>query len=265
VVRDRTVLAVREVRNNMAKSSFPRRRGVVDQVMIYVPHRRLFAWMMQHQVTPATGDGNFRLAVANLDDVLTDVETAWTVYDFTSTAVGQAGSATDRQDLSYSESRLYMTTSVDKGRVVMSLSLEDLVQKRKVSWIRTKPLDEIFHFSDLSQQNSQNVHSVAIVDSNTLRVMTLNDSTATYDFHDVDVGVFPKVDNLSSLDPDKNDWLTRGVPNASASVVRGDNLWVAWDAAASTAGDILSQCACPFGAHRFAQLDYSRGAPSLES
>jgi hypothetical protein len=225
----------------------------VDQVMIYVPHRRLVAWMMQHQVTPATGDGNFRLAVANLDDVLTDVETAWTVYDFTSTDAGQAGSATDRQDLSYSESRLYMTTSVDKGRVVMSLSLDDLVAKRKVNWGRTKPLDDIFHFSDLSQQNSQNVHSVAIVDSNTLRVMTLNDSTGTYDFHDVDVGDFPKVDNLSSLDPDKNDWLTRGVPNVSASVVRGDNLWVAWDAAASTAGD---QPFYPNAHVRLARIDF---------
>ena len=60
---------------------------------------------------------------------------------------------------------------------------------------------------------------------------------ATQQVFDVDVGVFPKVDDLSSLDPDKNHWLTRGVLNISASVVRGENLWVAWDAAASTAGD----------------------------
>jgi hypothetical protein len=46
----------------------------VDQVMIYVPHRRLFAWMMQHGTTPGTGDGNFRLAVAGAADLASDVE-----------------------------------------------------------------------------------------------------------------------------------------------------------------------------------------------
>jgi hypothetical protein len=131
-----------------------------------------------------------------------------------------------------------MTTNLSgKGRVVMSLSLEDLVQRRAVQMSRTKPLDGMFQFSDLSQQNSQNVHSVAISSDSVLRVMFFDDGAGTYDFHDVKVGQFPKADDLASKDPDGVDWLTRGVANVSASVVSANDLWVAWDAAASKAGD----------------------------
>ncbi len=210
----------------------------VDQVMIYVPHRRLFAWMMQHGKTPGTGDGNFRLAVAGAPDLASDIEGSWTVYDFTSSDLGHPGIATDRQDLSFSESRLYMTTNVvGKGRVVMTLDLEDLAQRRPVHWARTDPLGGMFQFSDLSQQNGKNVHSVAIASSSGLRVMTLDDGAGTYGFHDVKVGQFSVASDLASLDPDGVDWLTRGVANVSASVVHGNDLWVAWDAAASAAGD----------------------------
>lgn len=209
----------------------------VDQVMIYVPHRRLFAWMMQHKADPKTGDGNFRLAVAGPDDIVKNVEKAWTVYDFTSADLGQKGMATDRQDLAFSETRLYMTTNaVGVGRFVLTLSLDDLAARASVQFSRTDALDAIFQFSCLSQQNSVGVHSVAIVDASTLRVMRLDDSSGTYAFHDVTVAEFPVADDLASLDPDGVDWLTRGVANVSASVVAGGELWTAWDAAASQPG-----------------------------
>jgi hypothetical protein len=105
----------------------------------------------------------------------------------------------------------------------MTLDLEDLAQRRAVL--------------DLSQQNSKNVHSVAIASTSTLRVMTLDDGAGTYGFHDVTVGQFPVTADLASLDPDRVDWLTRGVANVSASVVRDSSLWTAWDAAASAQGD----------------------------
>jgi hypothetical protein len=210
----------------------------VDQVMIYVTHRRLFAWMMQYGVTPATGEGNFRLAIAHAAGLIHDVESAWTVYDFTSTDLGAPGVATDRQDLAFNESRLYMTTNlVGKGRVVMSLSLDDLDAGRTVSWTRTDPLDGMFQFSDLSQQNNVNVHSVAIASNTRLRVMRFDDGAGNYNFHDVAVGQFPVAADLKSLDPDGVDWLTRGVANVSAALVDGNSLWVAWDAAASAAGE----------------------------
>ena len=103
----------------------------VDQVMIYVPHRRLFAWMQQHGTDATSGDGTFRLAVASVDDVANDVQRAWTVYDFTSSMVGLPKVATDRQDLAFSETRLYMTTNlVGHGRIVMTLDLGDLAAQR---------------------------------------------------------------------------------------------------------------------------------------
>ena len=211
----------------------------VDQVVIYVPHRRLFAWMMQHKRSPGGGDGNFRLAVAGAEDLTGDIEGSWTVYDFTSSDLGAAKTATDRQDLAFGESRLYMTTNLSgKGRVVMTLDLDDLAGRRAVHWNRTEPLEAKFQFSDLSQQNSKNVvHSVAIATTSTLRVMTPDDGSGTYGFHDVKVGQFPVTADLASLDPGGVDWLTRGVANVSASVVQGSSLWTAWDAAASTAGD----------------------------
>jgi hypothetical protein len=211
----------------------------VDQVMVYVPHRRLFAWMMQHGTASGSGDGSFRLAVASAEDLSNDIEGSWTVYDFTSSDLGAPKTATDRQDLAFSESRLYMTTNLSgEGRVVMTLDLEDLAQRRPVHWGRTDPLEAMFQFSDLSQQNSKNiVHSVAIASTSTLRVMTLDDGAGTYGFHDVAVGQFPVTADLASLDPDGVDWLTRGVANVSASVVHGSSLWTAWDAAASAAGD----------------------------
>ena len=210
----------------------------VDQVLIYVPHRQLFAWMQQHGTDPITGDGTFRLAVASAQDVANDVEKAWTVYDFTSSMVGLPKVATDRQDMAFSESRLYMTTNlVGKGRIVMTLDLGDLAARRAVHWAHTNPLAGMFQFSDLSQQNSVNVHCVAIASTSSLQVMALDDGAGTYAFHDVTVGQFPAASNLVSLDPDGKDWLTRGVANVSASVVGGKNLWVAWDAAASAAGD----------------------------
>jgi len=211
----------------------------VDQVMIYVPHRRLFAWMMQHEQSPGGGDGNFRLAVAGAEDLAGDVEGSWTVYDFTSSELGAPKTATDRQDLAFSESRLYMTTNLSgKGRVVMSLDLNDLAERRTVHWSRTDPLEEEFQFSDLSQQNSKDVvHSVAIGSTSTLRVMTFDDGAGTYGYRDVTVGQFPEATDLASLDPDGVDWLTAGVANVSASVVQGSSLWTAWDAAASAAGD----------------------------
>jgi hypothetical protein len=210
----------------------------VDQVMIYVPHRQLFAWMMQHGADPTTKDGTFRLAVATVQALIKDFEHAWTPYDFTSSDLGVPGVGTDRQDLAFSETRLYMTTNlVGKGRVVLSVSLEDLVKGAGISWFHIGPLGGEFQYSDLSQQNSQDVHSVAIASGSSLRVMKLTDSTGTAALHNVDVGLFAIAANLVSLDPNKTDWLTTGVANVSASVVNGNDLWVAWDAAASAAGD----------------------------
>jgi len=119
----------------------------------------------------------------------------------------------------------------------MTLSLDDLAAGRALSWGYTNPLDGMYQFSDLSQQNGQNVHSVAIKDTSTLPVMLLDDGSGTYDFHDVTVGQFPAAADLMSLDPDVKDWLTRGVANVSASVVAGKDLWVPWDAAASGPGE----------------------------
>lgn len=95
-----------------------------------------------------------------------------------------------------------MTTNlVGNGRIVMNLNLDDLVARDPVHWGYTNPLDATYQFSDLSQQNSQNVRCVAIATSSSLQVMALDNSSGTYAFHDVSVGQFATTTNLTSLDP----------------------------------------------------------------
>jgi len=209
----------------------------VDQVMLYVPHRDLFCWMLQQNPSATSGEGHFRLAVAHSSDIAGDVEQDWSVYNFSSSDLGSPGVATDRQDLAYSESRLYMTTSlVGKGRVVMSLVLDDLDKRQPVRWSFTDPLDPRYQFSQLSQQNQQSGHIVAIEKTTSLEVMTFDDG-GSYGFHSVTVGKFPNDADLKSLDPDGVDWLTLGVANVSAALVDEGSLWVAWDVAASAPGE----------------------------
>src|SRR5262249_15646174 len=131
----------------------PKAQGrAVDQVMIYVPSIKAYAWLMQHgQSTTGTKDGNVRLAVARVDNLATSFTASWLVYDFTSSDFGFPGMATDRQDLSFSERYLYLTTSiVGKGRIVIRMPLSQLL-KGTLTWQYTPPLDGLFQFSDLSQ------------------------------------------------------------------------------------------------------------------
>jgi hypothetical protein len=210
----------------------------VDQVLIYVPHRRLFAWMLQYGAD-SDGNGTFRLAVAHPEDLEADVERGWVVYDFTSIDLGSPRTRTDRQDLAYGESRLFMTTNLPGvGRVIMSLDLDDLDNGRSVQWNRSDPLDAIYTYSDLSQQNPDDVvYMGAISGDASLQIMVYDSAAGHYGSQDVGVGTFPNVADLVAVDPDGADWLTLGVANVSASLRADGHLWIAWDAAASSPGD----------------------------
>jgi hypothetical protein len=209
----------------------------VDQVMIFVPHIKTFAWMMQHGQSAGTNDGNVRLAIASADKLATSFTTAWTVFDFTSSDFGFPGVATDRQDLSFTEKYLYLTTNlVGQGRIVIRIPLSELL-KGTATPQYTKPLDGLFQFSDLSQQNGVDTYMVGIVNGSTLRVFSCTDGNNSYQTKDLPVGSFPTAGDLVSKDPNGIDWLTRGVANVSAVLSHGDDLWIAWDAAASSPGD----------------------------
>jgi hypothetical protein len=207
----------------------------VDQVVTYIPRQEMFAWMMQHGKNTA-GDGTFRLAVARTPALSGDFTGSWTVFDFTSTDVGFPGVATDRQDLSFTKEYLYLTTNlVGKGRIVIRIPLNDLAQGLATPQY-TAPLDGVFQFSDLSQQHDQNIYMAGILNDSTLRVFSCTDGSTTYQTRDLPVGSFPRAGDLVSKDPNGVDWLTRGVANVSAVLARGDDLWIAWDAAESSTG-----------------------------
>jgi hypothetical protein len=205
----------------------------VDQVITYVPTLRSYAWMMQHKQSSGTNDGNFRLAIAGVEDLKNDFIKHWKVFDFKSSDFGFKGRATDRQDISFTSKFLYLTTNiVGKGRIIIRIDLNEL-QTGKATPQYTSPLDDIFNFSDLSQQNGSDIYMAAIVKDTQLRVLAMHDGTNTTDYHDVTVGKFPNETDLVSKDPDNVDWLTLGVANVSALLSNGDDLWIAWDAAAS--------------------------------
>jgi hypothetical protein len=91
----------------------------VDQVITYVPTLRSYAWMMQHKQSSGTNDGNFRLAIAGVEDLKNDFIKHWKVFDFKSSDFGFKGRATDRQDISFTSKFLYLTTNiVGKGRIL---------------------------------------------------------------------------------------------------------------------------------------------------
>jgi hypothetical protein len=172
-----------------------------------------------------------------VDRLATSFTTAWTVFDFTSSDFGFPGVATDRQDLSFTKQYLYLTTNlVGKGRIIIRIPLKELA-KGTVTWQYTPPLDVVFQFSDLSQQNGVDTYMAGIVDGSTLTVFSCTDGSTSYQVRDLAVGSFPRATDLVSKDPNRVDWLTRGVANVSAVLSHGDDLWIAWDAAASSAGD----------------------------
>jgi hypothetical protein len=215
----------------------------VDQVITYVPGLNGYAWMMQHDQSPSTKDGNFRLAIARVEKLKNDFKKSWRVIDFTSSDCGFPACATDRQDLTYTDGFLYLTTNiVGKGRLIIRITLDELNDVlnnagAKVTPQYLKPLDGIFDFSDLSKQNGSNAYMAGIVKDTILRVVAFHDGTSATDFHELSVGKFPVEDDLVSRDPDGVDWLTKGVANVSAVLSNGDDLWIAWDAAASKPGD----------------------------
>ena len=210
----------------------------VDQVITYIPALLSYAWMMQHEPSPRTGDGNFRLAIADFQKLRNSFTKSWKVFDFMSSDLGFPGLATDRQDISFTDGFLYMTTNVvGKGRILIRIGLAEL-QTNTITPQYSAPLDGIFDFSCLSQQNGSAIHMAAILKDTQLRVLTCHDGTSTTEFHDVTVGKFPVESDVVSKDPDNVDWLTRGVANVSGVLSRGDDLWIAWDAAASKPADL---------------------------
>src|SRR5262249_55429828 len=75
------------------------------------------------------------------------------------------------------------------------------------------------------------------VDRSTLRVFALPDSGTTYDFHDVAVSHWSESGDYSTKTPSNIDWSSRCQSRVSGATRRGNELWFAWMAPRSKAGD----------------------------
>lgn len=214
-----------------------------DQQLIYVPAIDRFVWCMLHGAVKATGDGAFRLAIAKPSDVALNPKTAWLPFDFVAADIGVGGSDFDQPHITFSGRFLIIAIDVaGQGRVVVRIPLTDLTTG-SVNFDFTEPLTipkSTYAFSAPCQGGANGAYLAGHVDTSTLRVFSLPDSGTAYDFHDVKVTAWSESDDYSSKTPSGIDWSGRCRSRVSGATSRGKELWFAWMAPRSKAGETPS-------------------------
>jgi hypothetical protein len=210
-----------------------------DQVVIYVPKLEKFVWYMQYLVD-GSGKGGFRLATATPADIQSNMQTAWSYWDFASDYFGVGSTLVDYPDLSYTDANLVGTTNLQgKGRVVFRIGLSALSSGGTISADYTSPADSpesMFHYSHLAQEGGNTAFWAGHVDTATIRVFSLADGGGSYSSHDVAVAKWPET-TYSSVGLDGTDWLdSPWADNEISGAAReGSKLWLAWTATAGQA------------------------------
>jgi hypothetical protein len=221
---------------------FPKLAGglVGDQQIVYVPHIDRFVWIMLHDVVAATGDGAFRLAFASSADVKSKPKSAWVYVDFLASDIGVAGAFLDQPHLSYSDRNLIIAVdATSKGRVVVRIPLTDLTTS-SVGWDFTGALtlpSGNYQFSAPCGGRPKGAYLAGHVNTSTIRVVALPDGTSTYATHDVTIWKWSDSNDYSSKTPSSVDWCGRCGSRISGATWRDGELWFAWMAPRSKAGD----------------------------
>jgi hypothetical protein len=221
-----------------------------DQVVTYVPSIERFVWLMQHCPSDgcfkgATGSGGFRIAVASAADVHTNIQTAWTYFDFTGATFGRPGAQFDYPDLAYTDHFLVGAINIGNdamnmtyGRLVFRLDLAQLSAGGSVNYDYIDPSElpmDPYQYSHLAQHSGDMALLAGNLNTATIRVLALPDGGTSYAFHNVKVAKWLG-GTLSSIGQDGNDWLNPWAgTDISAAARTGNQLWLAWTANAGTA------------------------------
>jgi hypothetical protein len=216
---------------NPARTTFfPENDGGLccDQVVVYIPSRNLFVWLLQYQPvlnaagTAITTPNRIRIAWATPQDIAADFYNAWTYVDLTGTALGVATNQwVDYPDMAFSDTFLYV--GVDHGsapgrvflarRIVARLSLADIADPAipTVGYGQT----ELTGSSGLSKthfiQAAPGRMVVGALDNtSTLRVYTFADNASAPVSSTVAISSI--TNSYTSLAPDGTDWLAVSFP-----------------------------------------------------
>ena len=177
---------------------------IFDQVVQYVPSIDRFIWIMQY--------GNFyRIAAASPASVKDSTGTSWTYWDITTAQVSD-GTSLDYDDASVGNNYLYISTNsqgtMPTGRIVIRIPLSDIKSGNGIGFNYTKYSDgQTAYASHLTQNTLDEVFWAGLNDNTTIRVFNWPESSTSYTWTDVPIGPWPNT-SMSSLTPDKQDWLS---------------------------------------------------------
>jgi hypothetical protein len=214
-----------------------------DQIVQYVPRFNLFVWLMQFRRATVNGvpGGNLqRLAVATPEDIVANVQTAWTSWDLTSADFGLGSEWMDYPDLSVGTNDLYI--SVDAfgapkgGLMVVRVPFKELVARGTINFRYTTPLDSNSAWgSHLAQNPGNTIFWAGNEHTSGLRVFSWPESSNDYSWLVVPIHSWSNTNYSSTTpSPGKANWLQKlsGFPNSGVigGTRSGNDLWLAWSA-----------------------------------
>lgn len=203
-----------------------------DQVVLHLPRRDLFVWLLQYRSTEArdgTNDNRLRLAVATSQEIRDSDAKAWTYWDFSSNQFSAAGGL-DYNDLTATRSNVYWISSIAGGRVVARLPLEQLAARTTVTYRYTAGTNAAF--SHITQNAENEVYSGGHVDRSQLRVYNWPEGDNSYYWRNTNINSWPN-DSETAITPDGIDWMQweSGITTyVYGNALQRDSVWFAWQA-----------------------------------
>jgi len=203
-----------------------------DQVVLHLPSRDLFVWLLQYRGTTGrdgTNDNRLRLAVASSQEIRNSNATAWTYWDFPSNQFSAAGGL-DYNDVTATRSNVYWISSIAGGRVVARLPLEQLAARTTVTYRYTGGTNAAF--SHITQNAVNEVYWGGHVDRSSIRVYNWPEGDNSYYWRTININSWPN-DSESSITPDGVDWMQweSGITTyIYGNALQRNDVWFAWQA-----------------------------------
>jgi hypothetical protein len=208
-----------------------------DQIVQYVPSIDRFIWLMQFwRGSGGSGSNRMRIASASPAEIISSNGTAWTYWDLTSEFFGLSSTSwLDYPDLAVGNNDLYMSCDeVGVGLEVARIPLSQIQAGGTIFVDFTDPTNSPMAYGGhLSQDTGDEIFWAGHNDTSQMRIFSLMEGSNTYFWQDIGISSWSN-NNLSSVTPDGQDWLTklRNFPgNAVLGATRVFNqLWFAWSA-----------------------------------
>jgi len=195
-----------------------------DQVVIYVPSRNIYVWLLQYNSTlvmingkKAAGPNRLRIAWATPQAAAADFLHAWTWVDMTSADIGIGNDAMDYPDLAYSDNFLYVgvdhgiagTNQVYTARHIFArFNLNEMVDPNipYVTWSFMDPIHGGLWQNHIVQSSHDTFFWSALPDTSTLTVYSWPDNSNLAAAHEIPISKWGNFD-YNVLAPDSIPWM----------------------------------------------------------